>query len=148
MFGVKKTNNSPNGKAGNASAHNSLVAGTVIVGNIVSATDIRIDGKLEGNLKSEAKVVIGKNAVILGDIVCQIIIIEGKVEGNIDAREKLHIKNSGIVAGDLTTNKLIIEDGAQFNGASVMGKASIRQNEEQEHGKQEKIARKKAQKAS
>lgn len=122
MFGAKKENNTPKGAS--SSAHNSLVFGTVITGNLKSKTDIRIDGKLEGNLESEAKVVIGKNALILGDIVCESILIEGKIEGNITANGCLHIQSTGIVFGELRTKKLIIEDGAIFDGASIMKKTS------------------------
>ena len=123
MFGVKKTNKSS--KQQTTSMLNSLVSGTVITGNISSKMDIRIDGKLEGTLNSEAKVVVGKNALISGNIVCQTILIEGRVEGNITAKEKLHIQSNGSVIGDLITHKLIIEDGAIFNGASIMGKTSL-----------------------
>lgn len=122
MFGAKKENNISKGAF--SSAHNSLVFGTVITGNLKSKTDIRIDGKLEGNLESEAKVVIGKNALILGNVICHSILIEGKIEGNITAKDCLHIQRTGIVFGDLRTNKLIIEDGAVFDGASIMKKAS------------------------
>ena len=34
----------------------------------------------------------------------------------------------------IDTNKLIIEDGAVFNGASVMGKASLKQKEYDKQG--------------
>jgi len=125
MFGAKKENNVPKGAS--SSAHNSLVFGTVITGNLKSKTDIRIDGKLEGNLESEAKVVVGKNALIIGNILCQSILIEGKIEGNITAKGCLHIQSAGIVFGDLRTNKLIIEDGAVFDGASIMKKTSSTQ---------------------
>ncbi|BDS12168.1 bactofilin family protein [Aureispira anguillae] len=147
MFGAKKENNSS--KVAVSSAHNSLVFGTVITGNLTSKTDIRIDGKLEGSLDSEAKVVIGKNALITGDITCQSILIEGKIEGNITAKEKLHIQSSGTVVGNLFTNKLIIEDGAVFNGASVMGKAPLMQKKHGQQGESSGTERnKKVQKVS
>jgi len=144
MFGAKKENNTSKGTS--SSAHNSLVFGTVITGNLKSKTDIRIDGKLEGNLESEAKVVIGKNALIIGNIVCQSILIEGKIEGNIIANGCLHIQATGIVFGELRTNKLIIEDGAVFNGASIMKKNSSMQKK---NGQEEPSrAKQNAQKAS
>jgi cytoskeletal protein CcmA (bactofilin family) len=146
MFGNKKDTISP--KISTASSHNSLVSGTTITGSISSTTDIRIDGKLEGTLNCEAKVVIGKNALILGDIFCQSILIEGKIEGNITAKEKLHIQSSGNVVGNLTTKKLIIEDGAVFNGASIMGKASLKQKKYDRQGELARESDKKVQKAS
>ena len=122
MLGSKKNTNS---KDKTTSLLNSIVAGTTITGTLHSEMDIRIDGKLEGSLKCSAKVVVGTNALILGDVHCKTILIEGKVEGNIVAQDKLHIQSCGTVVGDLTSNILIIEDGAVFNGASVMGKSSL-----------------------
>ena len=146
MFGTKN-NNSPKEKT--TSLLNSLVSGTVITGKVFSKMDIRIDGKLEGSLNCDAKVVVGKNALIVGDISCQTILIEGRVEGNISAKEKLHIQSCGTVLGDLITNKLIIEDGANFNGASVMGnKASVVNNENGKFRESQKDISKEVLKAS
>lgn len=122
MFDFKSNKKNKSSAAIVLSVHNSLVSGTHIIGNINSQTDIRIDGSLEGNLKSEARVLIGKTGVIIGNVVCSSILIQGKVEGNINAKENLHLASSAFVAGDLYTNKLIIEDGAEFNGVSIMNK--------------------------
>lgn len=124
MFGFNNKKNIVNANNGVSSAHNSLVSGTNIVGNVNSKTDIRVDGTLEGNLISEARVVVGKNGLISGNISCISILIEGKVEGNINAKEKLHLSASAVVTGDIYTNKLIIEDGAEFSGMSIMNKAT------------------------
>lgn len=134
MFGAN--NNRVENNNNNRSAHNSLVAGTVIKGNLQSKTDIRIDGTLEGNLNSEAKVIIGPSALITGDISCKSIVIQGKIEGNILAQSYLHIQETGKVEGNITTHKLIIEDGAVFNGASVTGKPTNQQQHEQRANKQ------------
>lgn len=129
MFGVNNNRTETNS---NRSAHNSLVAGTVIKGNLRSKMDIRIDGILEGNLESDAKVIIGVKALITGNISCQSIIIQGKVEGSIVAQSYLHIQETGRVEGNITTHKLIIEDGAIFNGASVTGKPSDQQRKHEQ----------------
>ena len=102
-------------------AHNSLIHGTTITGNITSKSDIRIDGHLQGNLTCESKVVIGEKAVIEGCITSKHILLQGQVIGNIYCSDKLHILSSGKVEGDIHTSKLVIDEGATFNGASVMG---------------------------
>ena len=107
--------------AGNSFAHNSLIHGTTISGNITSRSDIRIDGHLQGNLTCESKVVIGEKALIEGCITSKHILLQGQVVGNIYCTEKLHILNTGKVEGDIHTSKLVIDEGATFNGASVMG---------------------------
>ncbi len=49
---------------------NRIEKNTSITGNIVSENDFRIDGKLEGDIKTSGKVVIGQNGRINGKIVC------------------------------------------------------------------------------
>jgi cytoskeletal protein CcmA (bactofilin family) len=139
MFGAN--NNRTETLNNNRSVHNSLVVGTVIKGNVQSETDIRMDGTLEGNLQSSAKVIIGKSALITGDIDCNSIIIQGKVEGNITAQSSLHIQETGKVKGNITTHKLIIEDGAVFNGASVTGQLNAPSTEQRNRKKNVEKAR-------
>lgn len=137
MFGAN--NNRTETTSSNRSAHNSLVAGTVITGNLQSEMDIRIDGTLEGNLESAAKVIIGNKALITGDINCQSIVIQGKVEGNIWAQSYLHIQETGRVEGNITTHKLIIEDGAVFNGASVTGQPNHKRQQHEQRATQKNV---------
>lgn len=122
MFG-NNTTRSEQGRNKDAS-HNSLVAGVVVKGNLHCTNDLRIDGKLEGDLVGEAKVVLGPQGELKGSIRGQQVVIEGTVEGDIVAQESLYIKETGVVKGNITTHKLIIEDGATFNGASITGKTS------------------------
>lgn len=143
MFGFKNNNKNTPSTSVVPSAHNSLVNGSHIIGNVNSQTDIRIDGSLEGNLKSEARVVIGKNGVIMGNVICTSILIEGKIEGNINAKEKLHLTATAIVTGDLYTSKLIIEDGADFNGVSIMNKNNSKKENDGEPTTKSKIPREK-----
>ena len=51
-----------------AGASTIIGAGTVITGDISSKGDIRIDGTLKGNLEARAKVLIGPEGVVEGDI--------------------------------------------------------------------------------
>ena len=51
-------NNELNGQPNRIAKH------TIIKGDIVSAADFRIDGNLEGSIKTSGKVVIGKDGVI------------------------------------------------------------------------------------
>ena len=44
---------------------------TVIVGNITSQADFRIDGRVEGTISTSGKVVIGEEGIVSGKIVCE-----------------------------------------------------------------------------
>jgi len=50
---------------------NRLVEGTKIIGDIISESNIRIDGEVEGNITTSAKVVIGENGSLKGNLTCQ-----------------------------------------------------------------------------
>ena len=68
-----------------------IAAGTTVKGDISSTGDIRIDGTLQGNVQSTAKVVIGANGVVDGDISGQQADIMGKINGTIKVKELLQL---------------------------------------------------------
>src|SRR5919107_3284980 len=79
-----------------------IAAGTTLKGDINSNGDIRIDGTLQGNIQSSAKVVIGANGVVEGDISGQQADVMGKVTGSIKVRELLQLKNGCAVNGNIS----------------------------------------------
>lgn len=92
-------------------------SGTEIKGILTSKTDIRIDGRFEGNIVTKGKLVIGEKALITNSvIVCQSADVWGMVEGDIFVSDVLTLKNSASFSGDLNTPKLAIDVGAKFNG--------------------------------
>ena len=102
---------------------NTIGIGTNIKGDINSNGDLRIDGNIDGNLSSEARVVIGAKSTINGDINAQNAIIEGTVNGNVFVKEILMLKSTAQVKGDIVMQKLAVENGAVFNGKSQMASA-------------------------
>ena len=100
----------------NVNSISRISAGTVIKGEILSPTDIRIDGTFEGRVQSKGRVVVGESAVIKGDIVCENVDLWGKVEGNLFVKDTLSLKEGCVVAGNLHVRRLAVELGATFNG--------------------------------
>ena len=108
---------------------NSLVKGTTIEGTVSSESDIRIDGRIKGQLFCEAKVIIGPSGTIEGEITCQNAVIEGNFQGTITVKELLIVKESAKVSGDVKTVKLVVSEGANFNGnCSMPGKGAVPKN--------------------
>ena len=97
-----------------------IAAGTTLKGDITSNGDIRIDGTLQGNIHCTAKVVIGSNGVVNGDIAGQQADIMGKITGTIKVKELLQLKGGSQVNGNLHAGKLQIEPSANFNGQCHM----------------------------
>ncbi len=101
-------------------AINLVGSGTTIKGEIESKGDIRVDGKVIGELRSKGKIVLGDTGVIEGDIYCANADFSGRVEGKADVTELLSLKASAVFQGDIITNKLSIEPGAKFSGTCTM----------------------------
>lgn len=122
-----------------ASLANNIRPGTEIKGDINCKGDIRIDGKLIGNLHSDGKVVVGENGLIEGTIHCAYADISGNVKANINITELLVLKATSNLVGEIVTNKLQIEPGANFSGSCKMG-AVIKGLENGRQKAQEKTA--------
>ena len=104
---------------------NRIEKNTKIKGNITSEADFRIDGKLEGNVKTSGKVVIGKDGYINGKVECVNADIEGKFNGELNVSDLLSLKASATIEGNVSVSKLAVEPGATFNASCTMGKGAI-----------------------
>src|SRR6185312_1586751 len=89
-------------------------AGTTMKGDITSNGDLRIDGTLVGNIHCSAKVIIGANGNVQGDINGQTADILGKVTGTIKVKDLLQIKGGSTVNGNIEAAKLQIESTAKL----------------------------------
>ena len=100
---------------------NTIGVGTVIMGDIQSKGDIRLDGTLKGSVNTTGKVVLGKEGLVEGDVVCNSADISGTIKAKITVSQLLSLKATAKLNGDIVTNKLSIEPGASFTGSCSMG---------------------------
>jgi cytoskeletal protein CcmA (bactofilin family) len=100
--------------------HNVLAGGTVVSGTIVTESDFRLDGSIEGDINCKGKIVVGPKGSIKGNIISDHAEILGNVEGSIRIKEKLIFKSTASIKGDIFIQTLEIEPGAQFNGSCTM----------------------------
>lgn len=99
---------------------NRIEKNTKIKGDIVSEADFRIDGKLDGNVKTSGKVVIGKGGYIHGKVECVNADIEGNFNGELLVSDLLSLKASAVIEGTVSVTKLAVEPGATFNASCTM----------------------------
>lgn len=104
-----------------SNSSNVIGKGTVLEGNIETYGNIRIEGKVIGNIKSKSKIALGNSSHVEGNIVAQNADIEGQVKGKLEIGELLVLKATAVVNGDMATGKLVVEPGAVFNGSCRMG---------------------------
>jgi len=101
--------------------YNSLTAGSKIIGTIITDSDIRVDGTIEGDVKCSGKLVVGEKGSIIGTVECQNAEIMGVVDGKIEAKQTLALRATSRLKGELSTQKLTVEPNAIFNGSCSMG---------------------------
>jgi cytoskeletal protein CcmA (bactofilin family) len=109
-------NNDINGK------HSRIESSTSIKGDIVSEGDFRIDGTLEGSIKTNGKIVIGKEGLVNGGVSCNNADVEGKIKGNLFVSETLNLRSTCHIDGEVVIGKLMVESGANFNASCSMNK--------------------------
>ena len=79
MFNQDKKQQSTQRKP-KAMERNVIAKNTTIIGEIKSDGDFRIDGNLEGNLKTKGKVIIGSGGFVKGNIDATYADVEGKID--------------------------------------------------------------------
>jgi len=104
-----------------SNSSNNIGKGTYLEGNIETYGNIRIEGKVNGNIKSKSKVALGNSSQVTGNIIAQNADIEGEVKGRLEVTELLVLKATAVIHGDIVTGKLVVEPGAAFNGSCKMG---------------------------
>jgi len=139
MFSENKKNKQPMETTSN---QNIVAQGTKIIGDLVSEGDFRIDGHVEGNLRSPGKIVVGKSGFIKGTLVGTDAYFEGKFSGKIALSGTLTLKSSAHIEGEVVSGKLAVEPGATFNVTCVMKGTvkDINNGEQQKESKSEKTA--------
>ena len=116
MFSSKKSNT----KSVPLGAMSIIGSGVTVTGDFVSTADIRIDGTLKGNVKSSARVFIGHDAIVEGEVESQQADVHGQVKGNIKVKDILNLRSDASLTGDIYAGKLQIEPTANFNGHCYM----------------------------
>ena len=107
-------------QAANVNLVSRISSGTYFKGEIISPNDLRIDGKFDGSIISEGKVVVGEGAEVNAKIVCVNADVWGKTRGSFTVKDIMAIKSDCSVEGELKVRKLIVELGAAFNGTCKM----------------------------
>jgi cytoskeletal protein CcmA (bactofilin family) len=101
----------------NASATRSVIdAWLTIRGDLESEGEVQVDGKVNGDIRC-AHLVVGKDAIIVGNIIAEEVIVRGKVKGTIRAIN-VTLQDTALVESEIYHKSLAVEQGACFDGIS------------------------------
>ena len=102
------------------SQQNIIAQDTKVVGDIISKGAFRIDGQVEGNIRTHGKVVVGKSGFINGTIEGTNADFEGSFSGKLKLSGTLSLKSTAYIQGEVEVGKLAVEPGATFNAVCNM----------------------------
>lgn len=101
-----------------------IAKGTVIEGTFYSESDTRVDGTILGKVTCEARIMMGKDAQIEGEVKTQDIAIKGSFKGDLRVTDVLHLDKTAVVNGTILANKLSVEPGAKLQGECSVGSSA------------------------
>jgi cytoskeletal protein CcmA (bactofilin family) len=90
--------------------------GSVFEGKFYISGSLRIDGKFEGDIKTDEELVVGVTGKVKTDIVAKSVVIAGTVIGNITAYEEVKLLETAKVLGDITAPSITLMRGVVAQG--------------------------------
>jgi cytoskeletal protein CcmA (bactofilin family) len=101
---------------------NFIGEGSEVEGVLRSFSDVRVNGRISGELRVEGKVIIAEKGIVDGTLIATSADIAGKVSGEIHITERLMLKPTAHIEGVVRTGRLVVEEGATFDGQCDMGR--------------------------
>lgn len=96
-----------------------------IEGKLSFQGTVEIDGKVEGEVHSQERIIIGESADINARIEAVEVLVKGSVNGDIIASKKISLTATARVVGNLSGPSIVLEEGAKFDGRCSMTKAKV-----------------------
>ena len=92
----------------------------VISGDTTYTGGIRIDGKINGNVKVHGEegslLIMGHGSKITGDVEVEKAIINGEINGNVKCHDYLELNTNAIVNGSIEYDIIEVHEGSKING--------------------------------
>lgn len=99
---------------------------TTITGTIESNSVFKMDGVLNGDIKGNKLVHIGKTGLVKGNVTAETVVVDGEVSGEILA-DKVEIGTTGKAYATITSAVFVIQEGGVFEGRKKMKVALIKE---------------------
>ena len=88
----------------------------VLYGELVSEENIRVRGRVEGNISTSGSLVVESSGYVKGDITAENVVVEGSVEGTVIAAMKFELRPAGRIQGDIRASIVSIAEDSFLRG--------------------------------
>jgi cytoskeletal protein CcmA (bactofilin family) len=119
---LRKTAQNRDSKEGSHRQEGEIVAETIIgvdlvlFGELVSEENIRVRGRVEGNISTSGALVVEPSGHVKGDITAEHVVVEGSVEGTVIAAMKFELRPAGRIQGDIRASVVSIAEDSFLRG--------------------------------
>lgn len=97
--------------------NNSVIGpGSIFEGKFYIAGSLRIDGKFEGEIKTDDALFIGETGKVRTNISAREVIVAGTLIGNIKAETEVRLEETGRLLGDIIAPALTLAKGVVAKG--------------------------------
>jgi len=100
--------------------NSTIGAGSSFEGKFYISGSLRIDGKFEGEIKTDDELVVGVTGKVKTDIIAKSVVVAGTVIGNIRAEEEVKLLETGKVLGDIMAPSISIQKGVVAHGSIII----------------------------
>jgi len=90
--------------------------GSIFEGKFFIAGNLQIDGKFEGDIKTEQALIIGETGKVKTNLKAKLVRLAGTMLGNIVSTGEVRLEKTGRLLGDIVTPSLMIEPGVVAKG--------------------------------
>ena len=111
---------SPAPASGPSAASTVIGARMRVVGDVIGDEDVVVNGRIEGKIRVDRKVVVSPGAEVEGDLQARSVVVGGSVRGQVTASERAELLPSGRVQGNVHAPRIVMAEGAQIQGRVVM----------------------------
>ena len=108
-----------------SSAETVLDAGSIMTGEFRFAENVRLEGRVEGQVWAGKTVVVGEQAEVDATIEADMLEVYGTIVGDIRVARQTTLHKTARVEGEIQTAGIVVEEGARFKGCIVIGPEEV-----------------------
>jgi cytoskeletal protein CcmA (bactofilin family) len=101
-----------------------LAADVTISGRLTFPSNARIDGRLSGEVKAQALLVVGPTATLQANVSAEKLVVFGTLRGNVWQSGTVELRSGAALIGNVEARKFVVQEGAKFEGRCTMGQTA------------------------
>jgi cytoskeletal protein CcmA (bactofilin family) len=87
-----------------------------VIGNLTCNNAQMLTSQIQGNVRMKGNILMGRDTLLIGDLVSTYAKVNGKVKGNLEIGGKAELKSDAVIFGDISASTITVDDGAIIQG--------------------------------